>query len=64
MIGQERMEAIVINGLKDGKNAAQIARETGIPLPRVQAAMHRARGANPRQAARKTRSKRRQVRGY
>jgi hypothetical protein len=62
VISQERLEAIVINALMDGKNAAQIARNTGVPIQRVQATVHRLRGTDPGEANRRTQQKKGQVR--
>lgn len=61
MISQERLEAIVRNGLMDGLNAVTIAKQTGIPLARVQAMAHKINGRDPAKASKDTRKKRRQA---
>lgn len=60
MMSQERLEAEVRNGLLDGKNAAQISKQTGVPLARVQAIVHQVNGRDPAQARKDSLKKRRQ----
>jgi hypothetical protein len=64
MISQVQLEAIVTNAVSDGRNADQIARQTGIPLVRVQLMFHKVNGKNPATAAKETTKKRRQGKGY
>jgi hypothetical protein len=60
MISEARLEEIVRAALGKGRDAAQIARATGVPLVRVQRAVHRLNGRDPAQAARATQQKKRQ----
>jgi hypothetical protein len=64
VISQERLEAIVINAIKDGKNANQVAAGTGVPLARVQLMFHRVNGRDPVEANLETRAKSRRETGY
>jgi hypothetical protein len=60
MISQPRLEAIVAEWNAKGFNASQIAKKTGVPVQRVQAALHKVRGADPAAAAKRTAKGRRQ----
>ncbi len=60
MMSPERVEAEVRNLLMDGLDAGKIARRLGVPVIRVQAAVHKLNGRDPAAAARETASKRRQ----
>jgi hypothetical protein len=60
MMSPERLEAVVINAIIDGKNADQVSKQTGVPVQRVQLAMHKARGKDPAEANRASRKNRRQ----
>jgi hypothetical protein len=54
MISQQRLEAIVAEWNAKGFSAGQIAKKTGVPAQRVQAALHKLRGTDPAVAARHT----------
>jgi hypothetical protein len=60
MMSAQRLEAEVRNLLMDGLDANKIARRLGVPIQRVQLAVHQIKGRDPAQAAAATRSKQRQ----
>lgn len=60
MMSPERLEAEVRNLTADGLDAGKIARRLGVPIQRVQAAVHKLNGRDPAQAAADTRAKARQ----